>query len=37
VSRGFANLEYAGADGTTAYFIHLPDSFRKDSVSDCHI
>ena len=37
VGRGQAELQYTGPDGTVAYRVHVPDSFRKGSVSDCGI
>ncbi len=37
VARGQATLQFSGTDGTRAYTIAVPESFRRGSVRDCDI
>jgi hypothetical protein len=37
VSRGQAEFEYRGDDGTVAYTVHPPAGARRGSVRDCHV
>ncbi len=36
-SRGEAELEFRGEDGSAAYRVHLPANARRGSVRDCHL
>ena len=35
--RGQAELQYGEPSGTRAYVIHVPESFRRETISDCDI
>jgi hypothetical protein len=36
-AQGFAELQFAGADGTVAYTVQPPSSARRNSLRDCHL